>query len=229
MGFVTLADMCSGQLGAAFARPTARVKINPESKRFLEGFCVSFLAKLHEEMIAQETQPFGWVQEGNKTHGFVYGGRLFRTDGTDTAAGATDPRLSKWYNPTGELQPWLEAAKTITSIGRPELDALIAAAFASPLVLLTGQKGVTVVSAWGDSGASKSAAMEIGLAVWSVPNKTKEGVTTTEKSLYNKMGATRHLPIYWDEITDDKSIAKAVNVSFAQTGGGGGRSTDIEC
>ncbi len=225
MGFITLFDMCSGQLASAFARPTARVKINPESKRYLEGFCVAFLSKLHDEMIAQEIQPFGWVQEGSEYKGFVFGGRLFKVGGGDAGSGATDPRLSKWYNPTGELQPWIDAAKTITSIGRPELNALIAAAFASPLVLLTGQNGVTV-AAWGDSGTSKTAAMNVGLAVWSVPNKTKEGKTTTEKSLYNKMGATRHLPIYWDEITDDKSISRAVDVSFAQTGGGeGGRLT----
>ncbi len=224
-GFVTLADMSSGQLASAFAKPTARVKINPDSKKYLEGFCVSLLSKLHDAMEAQETQPFGWVEEGGAKKGFVYGGRLFKTDGTDIAAGATDPRLMKWYQPTGELQPWLEAARTITSIGRPDLNTLLVASFASPLVLLTGQEGVTV-AAWGDSGASKTAAMKVGQAVWSVWNKTKEGKTTTEKSLYNKMGATRHLPVYWDEITDDKSIARAVEVSFAQTGGGeGGRLT----
>ncbi len=225
MGHVTLADVCSGQLSSAFARPTTRVKINPESKRFLEGFCMSFIAKLHNEMVAQETQPFGWVQEGGETKGFVFGGRLFKTDGTDVAAGATDPRLSKWYHPTGEMQPWMDAAKTISGIGRPELDAIIAASFASPLVALTGQEGVTV-AAWGDSGASKTAAMKVGMSVWGNPAKIKEGKTTTEKSLYNKMGATRHLAIYWDEITDDKSIARAVEVSFAQTGGTeGGRLT----
>ncbi len=218
MGYITLSDMVSGQLASALAKPTARVKINPESKRFLEGFFVSLMAKLHAEMVAQETQPFGWVTADAGIQGFVYGGRLFKTDGTDIAAGAGDPRLSKWFQPTGELTPWLTACRAITGLKRPELDTLIAASFASPLILLTGQKGVTV-AAWGASGSGKTSAMEVGLSVWSAADKTKEGKTSTEKSLYNKMGSTRHLPIYWDEITDEKSIARAVEVSFAQTGG----------
>jgi hypothetical protein len=216
MASVTLADMCGGQIGAVLAK--AKVKINPDAKRFLEGFFVALLTKLHEEMEAQETYPFGWLTQGTETKGFIYGGRVFRDDGTDAPAGTADPKLGRWYSPNGQLQPWIAACKTITDLQRPELDTLIAVAFAAPLMTCAGQDGITI-SAWGDSGSGKSSAMTVGLAVWGDPTKTKDSTDTTDKSILNKMGELRNLPTYWDEVTDEVSQARAVKISFTQTGG----------
>lgn len=216
MASITLADMCSGEIGKVLAK--AKVKINPDTKRFLEGFFVALLTKLHEEMEAQETYPFGWLSAGTETTGFIYGGRAFKDDGTDTPAGTADPKLGRWYSPKGQLAPWFQACKTVTDLQRGELDALIAVAFASPLMVCAGQRGTTI-SAWGDSGSGKSFAMEVGLAVWGDPTKTKDTTDATDKSIMNKMGALRHLPTYWDEVTDEVSQSRAVKVSFTQTSG----------
>jgi len=222
---ISLADMCNGQIGGVLAR--ALVKINPDNKRFLEGFFVSTLAKFHSESEAQETQPFGWYVKDGKTKGFIYGGVVYHDDGTETGAGAGSTMLSEWYRPAGELSAWFDACSTITSLERPELDTLIAVSFASPLIGFTGESMVTV-SAYGESGTSKSGAMDVGVAVWGHPVKTKEGKKTTYKSLMNKMGILRNLPAFWDEITDEKSQAHALETLFGGTGEGGRLTVNVE-
>jgi hypothetical protein len=61
--------------------------------------------------------------------------------------------------------------------------------------------------------------MEIGLGVWADPIRAKEGATSTKKSLMNKMGILRHLPVFWDEITLPDVQKQAVDMSFGYTGG----------
>ena len=69
----------------------------------------------------------------------------------------------------------------------PGLEAIIATAFAAPLLRFTGQDGGTIC-AYGDTGANKSTATRLGLSVCGHPVGTKEVATTSMKSLMQKMG-----------------------------------------
>lgn len=216
MGHIKHTDMHSIQLGKALA--DSKVKIFVENMRFVGAFLVALLSKLHEEKLAQQTQPFGWYEEEGKTRGFVFGGTLFKDDGGESASGLSGSRFAQWYTAKGEIQPWLDACKAVTILKRPDLEALIALSFASPLIKCTGLSGATL-SAYGDSGTGKTFAMKLGLAVWSNFSKTLDQTDATQNSLMNKFGELRNLPTYWDEITSKVAQERAMNILFGQSSG----------
>lgn len=175
---------------------------NCELKHFVEFF-LSIIGKLRAMAAAQVSVPYGWYEEGGQTRGFSYGGKVYLDDGTERPCGAADPVLQKMWEPTGSMDPWLKAATTVTNRKRPELTTIMLMAFASPLLYLNG-KNTAVISAWGtDSGAGKTSAARVGLAVWGHPVACKVSERDTANSVGSKMGKIRHLPFFWDEITDD--------------------------
>lgn len=177
------------------------VKIFPKNKGRLEHFIVSWLAKLHEMQAAQQSLPFGWYRVGDDFKGFVFDGRLMKDDGTESPCGVGDPELRSVYQATGDPQHWIAACNMVTGMKRPELDALIAISFAAPLAALVGRNAVSM-SAYGDSGARKSAAYAVGGAVWGHATKTKQTSESTYNSVIRTMGELSNLPLYWDEIKE---------------------------
>lgn len=192
-------DMGAMGLGKVFA--DQHVKIFPRNKGRLEHFIVSWLAKLHEMQASQQSLPFGWYREGDDFRGFVFDGRLMKDDGTESPCGVGDPELRGVYQATGDPQHWFVACNTVTAMKRPELDALIAISFAAPLAALVGRNAVSM-SAYGDSGARKSAAYAVGGAVWGHATKTKQTSESTFNGVIRTMGELANLPLYWDEIKE---------------------------
>lgn len=178
-----------------------QIKIFPKNKARLEHFIVSWLAKLHELQAAQQSLPFGWYRVGDKFGGFVFDGRLMKDDGTEMPCGIGDPELRGVYCATGDINHWFKACKTITDMKRPELDAIIALSFAAPLSALVDRNAVSM-SAYGDSGARKSAAYAVGLSVWGHSVKTKQTSESTYNGIIRTMGELSNLPLYWDEIKE---------------------------
>lgn len=180
-------------------------------------FFVSWIKKLQESKDAVHSAPFGWCING-KTEGFVYGGLEF-SNGTEKPAAGTDPVLARMYRPTGDIQPWLDAVKLVTSAGSPQLEVLVASAFAAPLIKFTGHNGM-VLSTWSqESGVGKTTALAIAQGVWGSPHKGVNGLQDTENSVMGKVGKLRHLPLYWDEIKTEEQTKKFVNITFQITSG----------
>lgn len=199
-----------------------RVKVNTLGKRYVEEFMASWIALCHEAQASQAALPFGWLVDNNpalpKTagdrHGFVYAGLVHHDDGTVTKSGLPDPRLRQTYTPVGSADPWFKACKMIVDQKRPELDVLIAAAFAAPLMIMTGKDAV-LLSGWGETGCGKSSAADVGMAVWGHLKRSKEVAKSTPKSVLEKMGSTKNLPLYWDEVgIADESIDSVFNTYF---------------
>lgn len=204
--------------GTMTALVRARLKPIKKYQSYIEAFLMSLLAKLHEEKEAQISYPFGWhILNGQRT-GFVYGGVLTEKDGSMIPAGVNDAKMAKYYMPDGDLAHWKAACDLITGLGRPELDTLIALSFASPLIQMSGQTGM-ILSAFGKSGTGKTSAMLVGLAVWGDPSKTRENKSTTHNSMMNKLAQLRHLPTYWDEITDERAQSHCLDVALEISGG----------
>lgn len=196
-----------------------RVLINKAGKLHLEEFFLSMIGKLRAFAAAQQSVPFGWFVEGGKTRGFAYGGRVFMDDGTERPCGVVSPNFAALYSPCGELGPWLAAAKTVTDRKRPELTTIMLMSFASPLLYLNG-KNTGIMSAWGsDSGAGKSSAYRVGISVWGHPQGTKVTERDTPNSILSSMKNLRHLPFYWDEITNDDDRKKFKAVMHQLDGG----------
>lgn len=202
------------------------IKYVVENSGYIAGFVMAWLDLLHQRQAASEARPYGWYRDANgNVKGFVYAGRLYNEDGTEEAAGVPDQLMGKWYSPHGNVQTWYDACRMITQQERMELDALIALSFGAPLMDMLGYNSM-LLSATGESGAGKSAAFTVGLAVWGHPKLAKDTTTSTAKMTLNKMGQLVSLPFYWDEIKDDKPRANVYDVVFTATDGTeGGRLT----
>ena len=209
----------------------AGVKCYPPGVRYLTEFLMAWLTKLHDAQESVISVPFGWWMDkpdplkDAARHGFVYGGLIMKDDGSDGPSGMGDKNLRAIYQPVGNIDPWGKACRMVNAQKRPELDAIIAAAFASPLMVTTGEYSA-LLSVWGPTGVCKSTALKVGLAVWGHPKKGKETTNSTSKSVIHKMGQIRNLPVFWDEIRN-KEVQKHVYNTFfnGSEGVGGGRLT----
>jgi hypothetical protein len=214
-------DWCSMDIGRKLAE--AQIKHVPKNKGRLEQFFMAWLAKMHAASVAQTAQAFGWYRENGDVRGFAYGGFIHMDNGVPAQAGMIDRVTQDRFKPTGQNQPWFTAAKYITDQKRPELDVIIATAFAAPLMPMTGTSGA-MISAWSNiSGVGKTYAMEVGAAVWGHPLLTKETKSSSWKNIEKRLGATVNLPVMWDEITDvqaQKHVFDMVMITTSNVGGG---------
>lgn len=196
-----------------------------ENKTKLEAFFMSFLAKMKAAAEQRATTNFGWYRPKGPIEGFAYAGYIYHTDGTSTPTGCPDEKLRIRYQPNGKLEDWHTTASYILRQKRPDFEAIMAVAFAAPLMELTGTTG-GIVASMGEPGSGKSYAMELAAAVWGNHKQTIERKNTTDKSLINKLGALGNLPAFWDEISDAPSQARFMSVASQLSGGGeGGRLT----
>jgi hypothetical protein len=195
------------------------IPLNDNERKLFREFVVAWQTKLQQIKDAVVTShPYGWSEPNGKTNGFAYGGRVWQK-GTDKPAANADPRLARFYTPRGELKPWIDAAKMVTDLRTPERDVFIAAGFAAPLVKPANVKGLFLSAYSDDSGRFKSTAMAVALGVWSNPKMSKVELNDTQNSVFNKIGAVRHLPIFWDEIQTDEQAQNIANLVFRMTGG----------
>jgi Domain of unknown function (DUF927) len=181
-------------------------------------FLMSWIKLLQETRDSVRSAPFGWTVKNGYLEGFVYGGRIW-TGTTNRPAANPDPVIAQQYAPTGESQPWIDAARLVTSQCRPELDALVASAFAAPLVRFTGQPGVLMSAYSTESGIGKSTALKVAQSVWGDPIKAVQSLSDTQNAVMNKLGEIHSLPLYWDELKTEDDTRKFVNITFQMTQG----------
>ena len=185
--------------------------------QFVEDFIVSWINKLQEmKNTVVNSAPFGWHTKGGKLEGFIYGGSLWTPTGSAPAAQGDLVTASK-YSPVGDPQAWHDACELITSQGRPELNAILASAFAAPLVRFTGQLGLYMSTYSSGSGVGKTTAMKVAQAVWGNPVTAVQGLDDTPLSVLNKIGHIKALPLYWDELKTEEDTKRFVNLMFALT------------
>jgi Domain of unknown function (DUF927) len=190
-------------------------------------FTSSWLDLLQAEDVAvREQGAMGWQFDKDGRHsGFAYGGKLHRTDGTALALRiVNDDEFHSWYKPVGQREVWLKAAKLLTDRRRPELDIIMSIAFAAPLTAFVGTLYGAILSVWGDPGTAKSTAQQVAAAVWGHPKQTRESLTSTPKSVQGRLGRTRNLPAYWDDVQDERHQEALFQTMFvASEGTEGGR------
>jgi hypothetical protein len=188
-----------------------------ESKRAMEFF-MSWIEKLQKTKSAVvSSAPFGWsVDNKSAVEGFVYGGSLWMATGNRAAANP-DPVLARRYKPTGGIEPWIEAAKLITDQKRPALDAIIASAFAAPLIRFTHEPGVLMSAYSTRSGIGKTTTLKIAQAVWGDPIRAMQGLDDTQNYLFGKVGQLQSLPMYWDELKTEEDTKRFVKTVFKLT------------
>jgi Domain of unknown function (DUF927) len=202
------------------------VNSDEDAKKLTEKFATSWLDKLLiEDTPAPRDLSMGWRYESSKIIGFVYGSKLYHESGSVMpVVGGTDDEFRSWYTPIGKREVWVDCAKLLTDRKRPELDILIAAAFAAPLTVFAGTLYGPVLVVWGEPGTSKSTAQQVAAAVYGHPKQTRESLSSTPKSVQGRLGRTKNLPAYWDDVQDERHLESLFQTMFvASEGAEGGR------
>lgn len=214
---VPLKDVGSAEMKKSLQEQGFMVGGGPRGFNNLSEFIMSWITKLQatkDSVIS--SVPFGWLVRRGNVEGFVYGGQLHTPTGTEVASN-TDPELQRQFSPEGAKQPWIDACMMITNQKRPALDAIIASAFAAPLVRFTGHAGLLMSAYSVESGIGKSTALKIAQAVWGDPVKAVQSLSDTQNSVLNKLGELRSLPVYWDELKSEEDTKKFVDTVFRLT------------
>ncbi|EIZ87137.1 inner membrane protein [Methylobacterium sp. GXF4] len=185
----------------------------------LQEFLMAWVHQLQQTRDAVvSSSPFGWSIVNDTLEGFVYDGRVW-TGGTDKPAASPNQVIADQYTPRGSVEPWKEAAKVITSQGRPALDAILAGSFGAPLMRFTGQSG-SVMSAYSiSSGIGKSTTADVAQSVWGHPKKAMNSLSDTQNSVINKAGQLRSLPLIWDELKGEDQKEAFMRLAFQISGG----------
>lgn len=187
--------------------------------KILKDFFVSWLQKLQNSKDSViSAAPFGWSVVDGNIEGFTYAGRVWMK-GTDRPAANPNPQLSYQYTPKGNLGVWQDISKIVYEQKRPGLDAILAVAFAAPLVRFTGFPGLILNAYSPESGIGKTTAMKVSQAVWANPTLAMQGLNDTSNSVLGKMGQIRSLPMYWDEIKSEAQVKRFCSIVFDLTGG----------
>lgn len=202
--------------GMRFFGPQGVTLYDHNAKEF-GRFIVAWIDKLRD-MRAERAEPtpaFGWsVRSDNTYAGFAVGSMLYKSDGTVEPAPGGDENIIRMFQPRGSLDAWKQACNFVIG-GRPDLQVLVAAAFAAPLIEFTGHSGF-IMSAWSrDSAIGKSSALQIGTTVWADPGAMYH-LKDTDNSILYRIGQTKVMPAYWDEVslTDPDDEMKFVDLLF---------------
>ena len=188
-----------------------------ETKRVKE-FLMSWIKTLQETKKVVTAVPYGWSMDSKSNiEGFVYGGNLWMPTGQRQAS-TPDKVLATRYTPRGtNKNPWVAAAKLITDQKRPALDAIVASAFAAPLIKFCYEPGVLMSTYSTKSGIGKTSALKVAQAVWGDPIRAMQGLDDTQNFVFNKIGAIRNLPMYWDELKTEEDTKRFTNLVFKLT------------
>lgn len=199
------------------------IMLTPSIELKWRGFLVAWIDKLRAARLerVEQAKPFGWAEDRDGKHmGFAVAGTLYLPDGGSEPTANADPVLCDAYRPRGNYAAWQDAAKFVTK-GRPDLQALVACAFAAPLMGFTDHRGV-IVSAWSSqSGVGKSSAMLVGQAVWCA-TRLMTALNDTNNATLERIGDLRTMPTYWDEMqVSGANIDRMVDMAFQLSQGKG--------
>lgn len=204
---------------ATKALAAAQITLQPEQLPLARRFFVAFIQKLQRAQANTVVRdPFGWVKSRLGAPGFAFDGRIHTASGTEPAA-APDEHFRARFHAQGDMARWKEAADLVMGMNRVDLQATVATAFAAPLLRFTGENGV-IVSAYSPfTGVQKSSAIKVAQAVWGDPRTGLTRLDDTQNAVGKKLGALRHLPVYWDELQRRDQTEAFAKLAFTLTQG----------
>lgn len=204
---------------ATKALGAAHIVLQPEQVIEARRFFVSYIQTLqakHQNVHARD--PYGWTKTRDGDPGFAYDGRVHGMKGVEHGP-TPDEHLHQRFHTSGTARGWKAAADMVMGMGRLDLQAAIASAFAAPLVKHTGQAGALLSIFSPKSGAQKSTALKVAQAVWGNPITGMTRLDDTANSVAKKLGLLRHLPVYWDELQTRAQTEQFAKLAFALTMG----------
>lgn len=186
----------------------------------------TWIDKLRAENLEVDTvDRLGWMESGDHDNpeitGFAAGNNTYYADGdhqTGVSIKKEFEQIGKLYIPTGDLKVWQEAANFVATQSCPAFPAILASAFAAPLIRFTGLPGAVLSLVSTESGVGKTSTLKTAQAVWGSPAKAMNSTHDTHLSITKKIAFLNNLPAYWDELRGQGPLDafKAVAFDVAQ-------------
>jgi hypothetical protein len=173
---------------------------------YLESYAE--MLKKNRKMDTLVTQ-MGWHEDDTQ---FVVGKQVIKPNHVvdEVSFSKNAPPYLRGFSTRGELQPWVDATEIFGAPGmEPLAFALLAGAFATPLVKWSGLSGA-IVSLLGPSGAGKSMVGEFVMSAYGDPTLLLMNAGDTALSVISRLGGYNNLPVYMDEVTtlDPKAMTQ---------------------
>jgi hypothetical protein len=148
--------------------------------------------------LGKAQKPFGWVN--GDVVGFSIGGVTTWPDGSESQTSIIDPAIGTIYGATGSLEKWKKLASAFMPTMNPDLEILLATAFAAPLVSLLSPYSVVVNARSDDTGVGKTNVTRLALSVWGHPHDGLMNLADTPAAIAKHIGTMGNLPTFWDEV-----------------------------
>ena len=146
----------------------------------------------------------GWKEGYDQ---FVLGNTLLRRmpDGTVTTefvnlASSISKATDQMYGTSGSLDEWVKFTALLQKAGMVPHKFLLGFSFATPLLKMTGIKGLTL-SIYGETGAGKTLGQLMMQSVWGNPDQLHFGGKFTQNSMFSRLSTHGNLPMTIDETT----------------------------
>ena len=172
--------------------------------------------------VTKSVARLGWIEERNDDNnvnitGFTAGDTSYMSDGdmhTGLRIAADYREVARHYLPQGDIEEWRSAANFIADQDIPAFTATLASSFAAPLFGFTGMPGCMMTLVSKESGLGKSSVLKTAQAVWGSPTRGLNSTSDTANSIVRKVAFLKNLPVYWDEIRGEKSLAAFYSIAF---------------
>ena len=201
------------ELMASFGAPLRGNELSP-----FKDFMGTWLEKLQKERdVSAVTEQLGWLRDGELITGFSAGTTSYMSDGTQKIGVriAKEFRaIGRMYEVKGTRAPWDEVVKFLTDQNNPAFTAIIASAYAAPLLTFTGVQGGILAIVSPESGVGKTSALKAAQSVWGSPTHGMNSVDDTRLSVARKLGFLNNLPAYWDELRGSKTMDEFCHLAF---------------
>ena len=177
--------------------------VNPGRIKLLVSYMIAYIKELQKtEVTEQLFSRLGWREDNTK---FVLGDTIYSADGTATPH-ALSPEIKAevpGLRRSGDLDGWKEAIQFYNADGHEAHRFMLYCGFGSPLLHMTGHKGV-IVNGTGAPGAGKTTAIGAAASIYGHPvdllfNGTRAG--STVNAMYSSLSAYNNIPFGMDEIT----------------------------
>lgn len=165
------------------------------------------------------TDNLGW-DDSHET--FLLGNKLYKTDGKvfEVAVTGKAKIFSEQTTPRGSLDIWKRIADIYNRDGLEWGQAVVASAFASPLMPLGALEKSALLFVTGDKGIGKSTALKLALSVYGNPERMLINKDDTYLARLNKLGIMNSISACFDEMTD-LSPKEASELAYQITQGRG--------
>jgi len=199
---------------ASFGAPLRGSELMP-----FKDFMGTWLEKLQKERdIASVTEQLGWVKNADGAiEGFSAGTTTYMGDGTQKMGVRIAKEflaVGRMYEIAGTEAPWSRVSAFLAEQNNPAFTAIVASAFAAPLLTFTGVQGSILSLVSTESGVGKTSALKCAQAVWGSPTHGMNSIEDTRLSVARKLGFLNNLPAYWDELRGEKTMEEFCHLAF---------------